>query len=294
MAEKMHPHEVLADPNLVRRLLRDQMPQWAELPISEQPLGGTDNALYRLGDDKLVRLPRIDWAVTAVAKEHEWLPRLAPLLPVEIPTPLALGEPGHGYPWPWSVYAWLDGEDPSINLDIDRDALLPDIVRFIDAIRRIDLPGSPEARSGLPLRPSDESMRKAIDALGGGIDREAALAVWEGALAAPDCHGQPVWVHADLDARNLLVKDGRLNAVIDWGSSGIGDPAFDVSVAWKLFSPAARRAFRSEIDVDDATWSRARGWTLMQAVAALSYYTVATNPVLVREAERWVAEVLVD
>src|SRR5919197_1288968 len=138
-AEKMHENEVLADAALVRRLLKDQMPHWADLPISELPLGGTDNALYRLGDEMLVRLPRIDWAVAAIAKEQEWLPRLAPLLLVEIPAPLALGEPRDTYPWPWSVYRWLDGEDPSINLEINRDGLRPDVVRFIDALRRVDL-----------------------------------------------------------------------------------------------------------------------------------------------------------
>jgi aminoglycoside phosphotransferase (APT) family kinase protein len=290
--EKMHENEILADPALVRRLLEEQMPQWADLAISELPLGGTDNALYRLGDDMLVRLPRIGWAVAAIANEQEWLPWLAPLPPVEIPAPLALGEPGNGYPWPWSVYRWLDGEDPSINLDIDRDALLPDIVRFIDALRRVDLPDSPEARRGLPLKPSDKSARRTIDVLGDRIDRDVALAVWEEALASPEWEDDPVWVHADLDARNVLVKNGRLNAVIDWGSAGIGDPAFDISVAWKLFSPAARRTFRSEINVDGATWKRARGWTLLQAVNALSYYSLKTNRALVQESERWVSAVL--
>jgi aminoglycoside phosphotransferase (APT) family kinase protein len=292
--EKMHEGEVLADPALVRRLLADQMPQWAELPIGNVPLGGTDNALYRLGDEMVVRLPRIEWAVAARKKEHEWLPQLAPLLPVEIPTPLALGKPGHGYPWPWSVYGWLAGEDPSIDLDLDRDALRPDIVRFLEALRHVDISGSPEARSGLPLETVDQSVRAAIDVLGERIDRACALAAWEAALAVPPWQKDPVWVHADLDARNLLVTAGRLNAVIDWGSSGLGDPAFDISVAWKLFSPSARAAFRSEIDVDDTTWDRARGWTLAQAVNALSYYTMKTNPVLVQETTRWLAAVLDD
>jgi aminoglycoside phosphotransferase (APT) family kinase protein len=290
--EKMHENEILAEPPVVRRLLRDQLPKWAELAISELPLGGTGNALYRLGDDMLVRLPRIDWAVADVGRDHEWLPRLAPFLPVEIPTPLAMGAPGEGYPWPWAVYRWLEGEDPSTNLELDLDSLLPDIVRFIKRLRSIDLPASPRTRSGIPLKPNDESARQKIEVLGDRIDRKAALALWEEALASPEWEGDPLWVHADLDARNVLVKDGRLNAVIDWGCAGIGDPAFDVAVAWRLFSPGARERFRSELDVDDATWNRARGFVLLQSANALSYYTLETNRALVQESERWIAAVL--
>jgi aminoglycoside phosphotransferase (APT) family kinase protein len=293
-SDKMHENEVGSDAALVRRLLVSQFPRWADLPISELPLGGTDNALYRLGDELVVRLPRIDSAVASREQEHEWLPKLAPLLPYEIPAPLALGEPGEGYPWPWSVYRWLEGEDPSVNLEVDRDALRPDVVRFLEALRRVEMSGGPRSRRGLPPSTSDTSVRKSIDILGERIDREAAIAVWEAALAVPVWHREPVWVHADLDARNLLVKDGRLNAVIDWGCAGIGDPAYDISVAWKLFSPSARQIFRAEMDVDDATWDRARGWTLAQAVNALSYYTMETNPILVRETRRWLAAVLTD
>jgi aminoglycoside phosphotransferase (APT) family kinase protein len=290
----MHEHEVLAGPGLVRRLLASQMPQWADLPLAESPLGGTDNALYRLGDDMVVRLPRIDWAVAAREKEHEWLPRLAPFMPVEIPVPLALGAPGEGYPWPWSVYRWLEGEDPSLRRELDRDALLPDLVRFVEAMRRVDLVDAPRARRGVPLRTNDTATRASIELLACAVDRDAMLAVWERTLRAPDWRGAPVWVHGDLDARNLLVADGRLAAVIDWGGAGVGDPACDVAVAWKVLSPAARAIFRSRLEVDDATWERARGWTLSQAANALSYYTSETNPVLVRESEGWLTTVLAD
>jgi aminoglycoside phosphotransferase (APT) family kinase protein len=290
----MHPNEVLADPPLVRRLLAEQMPQWAGLPVAELPLGGTDNAVYRLGDDLVVRLPRIEWAVEARAKEHHWLPRLAPLLPVAIPVPLALGEPGAGYPWPWSVYRWLEGADPSIHREIDRDALVPDLVRFIEAMHRIDLPNGPRVRRAGPLAVAEREMHKALGILGRQVDRDAILAAWQRARAAPRWTGPPRWVHADLDARNILVEHGRLSAVIDWSGAGIGDPACDVGVAWKGLSPAARVEFRAMLDVDDATWERARGWTLTQALNALSYYTPLTNPVLVREAELWLAAVLGD
>ena len=289
----MHENEVLADPELVRRLLAVQMPQWAELPLSTAPLGGTDNAMYRLGEELVVRLPRIEWAVTAVEREREWLPALAPLLPVEIPAPLAAGIPGDGYPWPWSVYRWLQGEDPSIRLEIDRDALLPGLVAFVRAMHRVELAGAPRARSGgVQLAALGERTRASIEALEDTADRRAALAAWEEALALPRWSGPDVWVHDDLDARNLLVSDGRLRGVLDWSGAGIGDPAADLAVGWKVLSPAARERFRAELEVDDATWARARARTLSQAVNALTYYTRETNPVLVREAEQWLAAVL--
>lgn len=289
----MHENEVLADAGLVRRLLATQMPRWADLPISPTPLGGTDNALYRLGDGMVVRLPRIEWAVAAVERECEWLPRLAPLLPVEIPVPLRTGRPGEGYPWPWSVYRWLDGDDPSIRAQIDREALLPDLVAFIRALWRVDLGGAPLAKRGVPLAVVDERTRSSIGKLGDAADRDAALAVWEDVVTVPPWPGPHVWVHDDLDARNLLVRHGRLSAVLDWGGAGVGDPACDIAAGWKILrSVDARKRFRSELEVDDATWHRARGWTLSQAVNALTYYTDKTNPVLVREAERWLAEVL--
>ena len=292
--ERMHENEVLADPDVVRRLLATQMPQWAELSIGSLPLGGTDNDLYRLGDDMIVRLPRIDWAVAAIEREYEWLPKLAPLLPEKIPRPLAMGKPGEGYPWRWSVYEWLDGVDPSIHREIDRDALLPDLVRFIQAMHEISLNGPPRASRGMPLATRDKAARAAIDTLDDSVDRATVLALWKGALGAPAWVSPPLWVHGDLDARNLLVKHGRLNAVIDWGGVGVGDPACDIALAWKVFSPSARETFRRELRVEDATWDRARGWTLLQAVEAIPYYTPRTNPVLLREAQAWLDAVLAD
>jgi aminoglycoside phosphotransferase (APT) family kinase protein len=290
--DKMHENEVLASPALVRRLLAAQMPQWAGLPISARPLGGTDNAMYRLGDDMVVRLPRIEWAVAAAERERVWLPRLAPLLPVEIPIPVATGSPGDGYPWPWSVYRWLDGLDPSVRLDIDRDALLGDLVRFIRAMWRIELGDAPRATRGASLAAYDGRTRASIDALGGAIDRGAALEVWERAVALPPWPGPGVWVHDDLDARNLLVRDGCLSGVLDWSGVGVGDPLCDIATGWKLFSPEAREPFRTALEVDDATWRRARAFTLSQAVNALTYYTPQNNPLLVQEAERWLKAVL--
>jgi aminoglycoside phosphotransferase (APT) family kinase protein len=293
----MHGDEVDTDASLARRLLAAQFPEWAELPIQPVPSGGTDNALYRLGDRLVMRLPRHERTAGTLAQEHRWLPKLAPLLPLAVPTPLARGLPAAGYPWKWSIYEWLDGETAYVEPVADLESLARDLAQFVAALQGIDAadgppPSTHNALRGVPLATRDESTRASIVALGSTIDAEAATAAWEASLHTPEWQHASVWLHGDLDARNVLVENGRLAAVIDWGCLGVGDPACDVAVAWKLLSAHARDVFRTALSIDDATWSRSRGWALSQAVGALSYYTLETNPELVREGERWLAEVL--
>ncbi|MEJ7569390.1 MAG: aminoglycoside phosphotransferase family protein [Gaiellaceae bacterium] len=291
---KMHADELELDDALVCRLLRAQFPSWAELPIAALPAGGTDNAIYRLGDELSVRLPRRrDWAAGALDMEFEWLPKLAPLLPLPVPTPVARGAPGEGYPHEWAVYDWLDGEDAASEpLDLPRATV--DLAELLSALRRIDPAGGPPpAGRGGPLRPRDEATRAGIAALADSIDANAVTAAWEDALAAPDWDRPPVWIHGDLDARNLLVRDGRITGVLDWGSLCVGDPACDVKVAWAVLDAETRPTFRELLDIDDATWARGRGWALSQAMIALPYY-LHTYPVIVEEAWRWLAEALAD
>lgn len=295
----MHADEVHTDASLVRSLLAVQFPQWADLPIVRVRSAGTDNALYRLGDELVARLPRRERSAGTLRKEHRWLPRLGPHLPVAVPVPLAAGRPASGYPFEWSVYAWLDGEDATVEPFTDPDRLAADLARFVAALQRLDPAGGPRPGEhnffrGAPLAARDATTRASIDGLGDGIDADTVTAAWEAALRVPGWERPPVWIHGDLDARNLLAVEGRLSAVIDWGGLGVGDPACDVMVAWKALSPDARDAFRAALSVDDATWARARGWVLSQALVALAYYTPRTNPVLVAEARRWLAEALAD
>jgi aminoglycoside phosphotransferase (APT) family kinase protein len=297
-ARKMHPGEVDTDVSLVRRLLTAQFPQWAGLPIAPVHSAGTDNAIYRLGDAMAVRLPRIAWAVGQVDKEHRWLPRLAPRLPLAIPVPLAKGWPAAGYPWPWSVYPWLDGENAAIaRIDHLCDAATT-LARFIGALQRIDPTGGPPAGEhnffrGVPLAERDMHVRAAITDLHGRIDADAVTAAWEAALHAPAWRRPPVWIHGDLQAGNLLVRRGRLSAVIDFGGLGVGDPACDLMAAWTLFAGASRDVFRTALAVDDATWTRGRGWALSVALIALPYYW-DTNPVIVGHARHAIDEILAD
>jgi aminoglycoside phosphotransferase (APT) family kinase protein len=258
---------------------------------------GTDNALYRLGDGMVVRLPRIHQATLALDKECRWLPKLAPALPLAVPVPLAKGLPGDGYPWEWAVYRWLEGETAVVEPITDLEQAASDLVQFIAALQRVDPgdgphPGKHNGFRGEPLAARDGAVRTAIAALDEEIDVGAAGAVWEAALRAPVWQRSPVWIHGDLDARNLLVVDGDLSAVIDFGCLGVGDPACDVMVAWKVLSSDTRDHFRAALSIDEATWVRGRGWALSQALGALSYYTLEANAVLVREARRWLPEVL--
>jgi aminoglycoside phosphotransferase (APT) family kinase protein len=296
-AGKMHIDEVDTDVSLVGRLLAGQFPQWADLPIEPFHSDGTDNAIYRLGDDMAVRLPRISWATGQVEKEQRWLPRLAPLLPLAIPLPLGKGIPADGYPWLWSVYQWLEGENPTIERIADPRQAATDLAQFVAALHRIDptdgpVPGSHNSFRGVPLAARDAETRAAIASLEGMLDIDAVTVAWETALQAPAWDGPPVWIHGDLSSGNLLAVHGRLSAVIDFGCLGVGDPACDLIVAWSLFS-AERDIFRAALPVDDATWARGRGWALSTALIALPYYR-STNPVIAAGAMQKIDEVLAD
>ncbi|MFG1962939.1 aminoglycoside phosphotransferase family protein [Nonomuraea sp. NPDC049028] len=294
-ATKMHTDEIETDVALVRHLLAEQFPRWAELPIAPVDSYGTDHDIYRLGDHLVARLPRIGWATKQAAKEAEWLPKLAPHLPLALPVQLAMGRPGGGYPYDWSVYEWLPGANANGTID-DLDQAAVDLAAFVTALRQISTTGapprSPHSRGG-PLAESDASVRQAIAQLGDRIDGDAALRSWQESLDAPAWDSPEVWLHGDLLPGNLLVVDGRLSAVIDFGGLNVGDPACDLQPAWNVFAGESRRRFRRELGVDDASWVRGRGWALAQAVIALPYYW-ETNPGMIRQASHALAQVLAD
>jgi len=284
---KMHADELRIEEALVRRLLASQFPHWAHLPLRRIEPGGTVNAIFRVGVELSVRLPRRDGPTAPGSKEFDWLATLAPLVPVDVPVPVAQGRPSAEYPWFWEIHTWVEGETVPVD-QIDAIQAARDLATLIGAMHQIDPAGAPPGR-GIPLAERDEEFRQWLARFDGD---PTVTAEWERALAAPPWDGPPVWHHGDLDVRNWLVRDGRISGVIDWGSMGVGDPACDVMVAWKLHSPAARDAFRDALPADDATWERARGWVLSQAVAILAYYTPENNPILFHEAESWLDLVL--
>ena len=393
----MHPDEVPTDVHLVRALITTQFPRWAGLPVSPVASSGTDNAMFRLGPSLVARLPRIPAAVDNVAREQRWLPHLAPHLPVAVPVPVAHGEPAHGYPFPWSVLRWLDGENPSpptatppedpltgpadplltpgnplpdpgnpfphsknplpdtgkplphsgnprpdsanprpdsgprtelgtnsatespadpraeprggspdfhstgghrqseaargrLSTGVDEE-LARGLAGFVAALRAVDPAGGPESGRGQALVTRDEPTRAALARLHGEIDVAGAARVWVDCLALGPGDAAPAWCHGDLSPGNVLVRDGRLRAVIDFGGIGVGDPTVDLVVAWNLLSPAGREVFRAELAVDDATWQRGRGWALSIALIQLPYYRTS-NPALAANARRTISEAL--
>lgn len=292
---RLHADEASTDAALVRRLLAAQFPEWASLQISVVEATGTDHAIYRLGTELCVRLPRIAWATGQADKEGHWLPRLAPLLPLKVPVQVARGSAGEGYPWPWSVCRWIEGEAATADGISDLTKAARDLAGFIRALQAIDVDGGPPAAElglrGAPLASRDAETREAILRLDGMLDTALAMQVWEAALSAPVRDERPVWFHGDLLAGNLLLEKGQLAAVIDFGGLGVGDPACDLMAAWSLFSGDSRNAFRQALGADDATWMRGRGHALSQAAIFIPYYSQA-HPVGVAAARRQLNAVL--
>ena len=288
---KMHANEVETSVSLVRNLLDDQFPQWADRAIQPVRSSGTDNVLYQLGDDLVVRLPRIPSAAAQIEKEYTWLPRLAPQMPVAIPTPLVLGQPGTDYPWHWTVSRWIEGENPSLGRIPDQENFVMNLAQFITALHAITTEDAPIAGRGEPLATRDEATRAAIAELQGMIDTDKAIALWDETLAISAGSEQRVWTHGDLMPGNLLCHDGRLTAVIDFGMMGMGDPSCDLIVAWNFLSAESRDLFRTHLHVDDDTWQRGRCWALSVALIQLPYYQ-DTNPILAATARYTIEQVM--
>jgi aminoglycoside phosphotransferase (APT) family kinase protein len=285
----MHADELEIPVDLVRRLLADQLPAWADLPVRRVTSSGTDNAMFRLGDEMVVRMPRIHWASGGVDHEARWLPRLD--LPVQIPRLLAVGAPAHGYPWPWSVLTWVPGENPVLRDVPDPIRFAKDVTTLVRSIRSLDLRGGVE-KAG-PLSARDAQVRRDIAALTEDIDAPLVTAIWEDAIATAEWTGERTWVHGDVAPGNLLLVDGRLAGLIDFAGIGVGDPTLDLGIAWNLLPCEARAVFRDELGVGDPDWKRGRARALAQALVQLPYYR-DTNPVLAANARHVIAEVTAD
>ncbi|MER7761640.1 aminoglycoside phosphotransferase family protein [Streptomyces sp. NPDC097619] len=291
----MHADEPDLDPDLVARLVAGQFPRWGDLPVAEVATAGTSNAMYRLGEELVVRLPRTPGAAADSGTEHTWLPRLAPALPLPVPVPLERGRPAEGYPWNWSVFRWLPGERaapglPDLTPD-DARRFAVDLGAFLTALHAADpTDGFPAYRSE-SLVDRDEVTRAALAAVGDAVDTAAAVAEWEAALAAPGPEDAPVWIHADLQPGNVLLRQGRLGAVIDFGCFGLGDPAVDLIAAWYLLPAHARDTFRTAVGADPDAWRRGRGWALSVALRELEYYR-DVDPVMTATARHVLAELL--
>lgn len=289
MNRPLHDDELPIDRDLVRALVDRDLPQYATLPLTPLGASGSTNLLFRLGDDLLVRMPRQPGNGDSITKERRWSPLMGSRLPVAVPQIVAVGEPGFGYPEPWSVVGWIEGvHPPSIGPDAvpaaSPTALAEDLADVVSALRSLDVPDEARTDDGLrwyrgrPLAEFDASTRRNIEACrsieGLDLDLDAASALWEEALRVPGAAevGPDRWYHGDLVAENLLVADGRLTAVLDFGSLSIGDPTIDLHGAWEVFDASAREVFRERLGIEEPEWLRARAWALGIALGAFSYY----------------------
>jgi aminoglycoside phosphotransferase (APT) family kinase protein len=264
----MDRDQITAD--VAARLVADQFPQWADLPVVPVALNGWDNTTFRLGEELSVRLPSADYYVGSVDKEQRWLPVLARHLPLPIPEPVALGRPNSEFPRPWAIYRWIEGEPSSVARIADLTEFAADVAGFLAALHAIDASGGPPGGSGPclrggPLTAWDQPVRESIQLLADDIDADAVTEVWDTALASR-WERPPVWVHGDVVGSNLLVADGVLRAVIDFGTAAVGDPACDLGMAWKFFPGDSAKEFRRGMPFDIATWARGRGWVLWQTL----------------------------
>jgi aminoglycoside phosphotransferase (APT) family kinase protein len=285
------------DATLVKQLIRTQFPSWAELPVVPVESDGWDNRTFRLGERMSVRLPSALRYVAQVEKEQRWLPVLRPQLPLPIPIPVGLGAPGAGYPWPWSIYGWLDGKPAHADDIPDLSRFAVDLAYFLVALRRIDpgngpLAGPHNFHRGGSLAVYDTETRQSIDTLADMIDVAGVTEIWDMALST-SWQGPPVWVHGDIAESNLLMTDGRLHAVIDFGNAGLGDPSCDLVIAWTFLDPTSRREFRRAVALDAATWRRARGWAIWKAL--ITWVQLRdTNPVNANKARQTIRNILDD
>ncbi len=293
----MNNIQINIDTNLIHRLVASQFPQWKDLPIQPVEKSGWDNRTFHLGKDMLIRMPSAEEYAFQVEKEQYWLPKLAPLLPLKIPNPLKMGKPGEGYPWKWSIYRWIEGESASKGKINNTNEFAATLAGFLLALHAIDStngpkPGPHNFYRGGDLSTYDAETRQAIDALKGKIDVGLSTEIWERAISTRWQH-DPVWIHGDVSVGNLLVKQGRLSAVIDFGQLGVGDPACDLAIAWTFFKGENREVFRKKLQLDANTWARGRAWTLWKALIVAAGIT-DSNAAEAAEPLRIIDEVIDD
>jgi len=292
VARSLHSDEIPIDADLVRGLVDRALPEYVGAPVRRLAASGSTNALYRLGDELLVRLPRQPGGSSTISKEATWLPVLAPLLPVSVPEVVAVFDPDRDYPERWSVVRWIEGAhpevvDPSTPVDSRREHLATNLATVLDALRQAEVPtGAIHERlwsyRGEPLATMDRATRENIERCRAledfDLDLDAAERIWADAMKLPGAADRvtPSWYHGDLAAENLLVQDGTLTAVLDFGGLALGDPTVDLVVAWEVLDPPAREVFRRQVGVDDATWLRGRAWAL--SISLMIWYYWATMP----------------
>lgn len=291
----MHENELEIDENLVYTLLKHQCPEWANLPLKQILSSGTDNTLFRLGSEYIVRLPRIDWAAESIDKEYIWVPKISQFLQVPISKPIFKGHPDKTYPYSWLLTKWNKGRNPHFEKENEYELLAKDLAYFLNELHQIKLADGPSSRRGIPLKEVDNETKQALSELIEEINTPCLTSLWNQLMNVPYWNQDPVWVHGDFLPGNILVQDhNRLSAVIDFSDLGVGDPACDLVIGWSLLNSHSRQIFRENLEnINDSTWERGKGWALSIALIMLPYYK-NTNPALASLARRIIKNVIDD
>jgi aminoglycoside phosphotransferase (APT) family kinase protein len=284
---KMHAQEFDINERLVRALILSQFPEWAHLPLQPVQSYGTDHALFRLGNEYVVRLPRVEWAAGSIDKEWLWVPQISKYLTTPISLPIFKGHPSDLFNWPWLILSWNEGHNPEFEKENEHVQLAADLAHFINQFHKIPVQSGPLSRRGLPLKSQDAETKEAIRQLANEYGAHALFSLWQELSNTPAWKSDPVWVHGDLLPGNIIVNNNLLTAVIDFSDVGVGDPACDLIIAWSLFDAPTRALFREKIICDDDTWQRGKGWALSIALIMLPYYK-NTNPLLAALAHRMI------
>lgn len=297
-SETLHDDEIPMSEDLARRLIAEQLPAWSGEQLRPVSVG-TDAVLYRLGPHHVVRFPRALGAADQMRRDAHWLPLLADHLSLPVPRPVAVGEPGSDYPLPWAVYEWLDGAMAVDAMPTDLNVAADTLAAFVRAMRAVPVEGGPVAvlgQRGAPLAGRDDEVRGALAGLrtlDEPFDVDRLTELWATACAVPNWAGSPVWLHGDLHNGNILVRDGVVSGVIDFGCLAMGDPSPDLLPAWTLLEPESRERFRAQVDVDDDTWERGKGWAVFLGAVIIPYY-IESSPLLLSIARRALTQVLLD
>src|SRR3990167_181520 len=269
--------------SLIKNLIFEQFSQWKNLPIKEVEVQGWDNRTFRLGSEMLIRMPSAECYAVKVEKEQKWLPILAKHLSIKIPEPIAMGKPSKDYPWNWSIYKWIEGKSANtLNVnEKDLENIAKQVDQFLNELHKIDTAGAPSPGKhnfyrGGDLSVYDKETRSAIEKLKTFISAENVLKVWEKALGSA-WNKNPIWIHGDLSAGNILIQNNRLVGIIDFGGTAVGDPACDLVIAWTFLKNKSRKIFKANVNLDNDTWTRARGWALWKAVITLDSLKYKTS-----------------